>query len=239
MGTRSSDWVPGLAGRCELQRPADFAVVQACQVRLIRVHDEPKLGLDVGPELTLESPTSSGHQGGEAHSRAASPATASAGSAAPSRSWPARHHLLGLHRLPETPEGLDPRSVDAGGVGGGDERKGRVRVEHVQGVTVEGHLVGAVRPHYEPELVQVDSRSGLRGHRGEDGRPVHGTRPLARALLAFVQAKGVDGKAHRTVGDAACADLLGKAGALGRSQYRGRDPGRFPALVDGRGFLLN
>ena len=37
-------------------------------------------------------------------------------------SWHARHHLRGLHRLPETPESLGSRSVDAGGVGGGDER---------------------------------------------------------------------------------------------------------------------
>ena len=76
-------------------------------------------------------------------------------------------------------------------------------MEHVQGVTVERHLVGAVGPHYHPELVLVNSRPGLRGHRGEDGRPVHGTHPLARALVAFVQAKGVDGYAHWAVGDAA------------------------------------
>ena len=31
-------------------------------------------------------------------------------------------------------------------------------MEHVQGVTVESHLVGAVRPHYHPELVLVNSR---------------------------------------------------------------------------------
>jgi hypothetical protein len=34
-------------------------------MRLMRVHDEPKLGLNVCPELTLDSPTSSSHQGGE------------------------------------------------------------------------------------------------------------------------------------------------------------------------------
>ena len=95
-------------------------------------------------------------------------------------------------------------------------------MEQVQGVTVESHLEGAVRPHYNPEPVPVNSRSGLRVRRGEDGRPVHGTHPLARAPVASVQAKGVDGHAHRTIAD------LGKAGALGRSQYRGRGPGGAP-----------
>ena len=37
-------------------------------------------------------------------------------------------------------------------------------MEHVQGVTVERHLVGAVGPRYRPELVLVNSRPGLRGH---------------------------------------------------------------------------
>ena len=101
--------------------PGRFIVVQAGQMRLIRVHDEPKLGLNIGPELTLESPTSSSHQGGEL-------------TVVPHylngvrwqrwafTSWPARHHLRGLHRLPETPESLGPGSVDAGGVCRGEER---------------------------------------------------------------------------------------------------------------------
>ena len=41
--------------------------------------------------------------------------------------------------------------------------KDGVLVEHVQGVTVESHLVGAVGPHDDPELVLVNSRPGLRG----------------------------------------------------------------------------
>ncbi len=120
---------------------------------LIRLHHEREVDLNVVPDFALESPTSSSHQSGEVRNRAALPATASAGSARPSRSWHARHRLRGLHRLPETPESLGPRSVDAGGVYGGEERQGRVLVEHVQGVTVESHLVGAVRPHDNPELV--------------------------------------------------------------------------------------
>ena len=63
--------------------PGRFAVVQACQMRLIRVHDEPELGPDVGPELTLESPRAQPSRW-RAHSRAALPGTASAGSAGPS-----------------------------------------------------------------------------------------------------------------------------------------------------------
>lgn len=57
-----------LAAYCGALRaaaPGRFAVVQAGQMRLMRVHDEPKLGLNVCPELTLDSPTSSSHQGGE------------------------------------------------------------------------------------------------------------------------------------------------------------------------------
>ena len=74
-----------LAAYCRALRvaaPGSFAVVQAGQMRLMRVHDEPKLGLNVCPELTLDSPKQQPSRW-RAHSRAALPGTASAGSAGP------------------------------------------------------------------------------------------------------------------------------------------------------------
>ncbi len=65
------------------------------------------MDLNIVPQLSLDGPTSSSRQRCELavvpphllrRPLAAWAAT----------SWPARHHLLGLHRLPETPESLGP-----------------------------------------------------------------------------------------------------------------------------------
>ena len=90
-------------------------------MRFIRVDHEPELGLSVGAELSRESPRRGSHQSG---ALAVGPPHLLR---RPLAAWaftsrPARHHLLGLHRLPETPESLGPRSVDAGGVCGDEER---------------------------------------------------------------------------------------------------------------------
>ena len=42
--------------------PGRFIVVQAGQMRLIRVHHEREVGLNIVPQLSLDGPTSSSHQ---------------------------------------------------------------------------------------------------------------------------------------------------------------------------------
>ena len=54
--------------------------------------------------------------------RAALPGTMSAGALGLHLFGTRGIHLLGLHHLPETPESLGARAVDAGGVCGDEER---------------------------------------------------------------------------------------------------------------------